>query len=170
MKLTFLLFFTLLASNFSQTENENFSIESNQLIWQKIYETKLSRGEIIDEIKTTGKFENINMLENKLTANIVDLSIDYKGYGESEMSTPMYLSRSFVKAFLILEFEDEKYKVTIKNIKLVQKYDDGLSKANEVTEIENYALSKRNTEFKSSFLRKPARILNYTFSKLTGFN
>lgn len=169
MKSTFLLFFTLLTFHLNQAENENFLIESNQVAWQKTYETELSKETLIDKIKTAGKFENINISENKLTAEIKDLSIDYKGFGESEMSTPMYLSRSFVKAFFVFEFKDKKYRVTIKNIKFIQKYDDGLSKMNEVTELETYALSKKNTEFKSSFSKKPSKILNYTFSKTTEF-
>jgi hypothetical protein len=90
MKFTFLLFFTLLTSHFNQTENENFLVDNNQAIWQKTYETELSKEALIDKIKTAGKFENINISGDKLTAEIKDLSIDYKGYGESEMSTPMY--------------------------------------------------------------------------------
>lgn len=162
-----LLFFTLFTPFFNQTESENFLIETNQVIWQKTYETELSKEEIINKIKTSGKFENLNIFEDKLTANINDLSIDYKGFGESEMSTPIYLSRSFIKAFFIFEFKHKKYRVTIKNIKFIQKYDDGFSKSNDVTEIETYALSKKNTEFKVSFLKKPSKILNYTFIKAT---
>ena len=169
MKFTFLLFFTLLFSQFYQIENENFLIENSQVVWQKTYETQLSKATLIDKIKTVGVFENVSVSENKLTAEIKDLSIDYKGYGESEMSTPMYLSRSAIKAFCIFEFKDEKYRVTLKNIKFVQKYDDALSKMGEVTEIETFALSKKNTEFKNGFSKKPSKILNYTFSKVTEF-
>ena len=166
MKCTLLLFFTLLTPYFNQTESENFLIESNQVVWQKTYETELSKETLIDKIKTAGKFENVSVSEDKLTAEITDLSIDYKGYGESEMSTPMYLSRSSIKAFCIFEFKDKKYRVTLKNIKFIQKYDDVLTKMGEVTEIEDFALSKKNTEFKNSFLKKPSKILNYTFSKV----
>lgn len=169
MKLTLLIFFTLFTSYFNQTENENFLIENNQVLWQKTYETELSKEDVIDKIKTAGKFENINIDQDKVTANIINLSIDYKGFGESEMSTPIYLSRSFVKAFIIFEFKNKKYRTTIKNIKFIQKYDDALSNANEVTEIETYALFKKNTEFKNSFSKKPSKILNYTFSKTTEF-
>ena len=41
MKFTLLLFFTLLTTYFNQTENENFSIDENQVVWQKTYETEL---------------------------------------------------------------------------------------------------------------------------------
>lgn len=170
MKFTILLVFTLIITNFNQTENDNFLIEGNQVVWQKTYETELSKESIIEKIKAAGKFENISVSEGTITAEIRDLSIDYKGYGESEMSTPMYLSRSFVKAFCMIEFKDKKYRVTLKNIKFVQKYDDVVSKMGEVTDTEEFALSKKNTEFKSGFLKKPSKILNYTFLKVTEFN
>ena len=169
MKLPLLLFFIFSTIYFNQTETENFLIENNQVVWQKIYETELSKESLVNKIRTNGKFENINVTENGLTAEIKDLSIDYKGYGESEMSTPMYLSRSAVKVFCMVEFKDKKYRVTFKNIKFIQKYDDVLSKMGEVNEIETFALSKKNTEFKSSFLKKPSKILNYTFSNQTDF-
>jgi hypothetical protein len=169
MKFTILLFFTLIINNFHQTENENFLIDNDEVVWLKVYETDLTKETLIEKIRYTGKFENVSVSEDKLTAEIKDLSVDYKGYGESEMSTPMYLSRSYVKAFCTVEFKDKKYRVTVKNIKFVQKYDDALSKMGEVTDIEDFALSKKNTEFKSGFLKKPSKILNYTFTKLTEF-
>ena len=167
MKLTLLLFFTLLTTYFNQTENENFRIDENQVVWQKTYETELSKEALIDKIKTSGKFKNISISEDKLTAEITELSIDYKGYGESRMSIPIYLSTYSVKAFCMFEFKDNKYRTTFKNIKFVALYSDALSEIGEVTEIETYALSQKNTEFKSAFLNKPSKILNYTFSKAT---
>ena len=167
MKLTLLIFFTLLTTYFNQTENDNFRIDENQVVWQKTYETELSEEALIDKIKTSGKFKNISISEDKLTAEITELSIDYKGYGESRMSIPIYLSTYSVKAFCMFEFKDNKYRTTFKNIKFVALYSDALSEIGEVTEIETYALSQKNTEFKSAFLNKPSKILNYTFSKAT---
>jgi hypothetical protein len=166
---TLIVFFLFLSPLhiFSQTENENFRIDENQVVWQKTYETKLSKEALIDKIKTSGKFKNISLSENKLTAEIIDLSIDYKGYGESRMSIPIYLSKYSVKAFCMFEFKDNKYRATFKNIKFVSPYSDALSEIGETTEIETYALSQKNTEFKSAFLNKPSKILNFTFSKVT---
>ncbi|MEN8187870.1 MAG: hypothetical protein ABFR05_12140 [Bacteroidota bacterium] len=104
-----------------------------------------------------------------MTAEINELSLDFKGYGASEMSTPIYIARSYVKSYFIIEFKENRYRVTIKSIKLVQKYDDGLSKEGEISDMELYALKKRNTEFKSSFLKKPSKIINFTFQKITNF-
>lgn len=93
--------------------------------------------------------------------------MDFKGYSVSEMSTLMYVSRSYVKAFALIEFKESRYRVTLKNIKFVQKYEDTLSKQGEISNIELYALKKQNTEFKSNFLNKPSKIMDFTFQKIT---
>ena len=159
---TFLISFTL-------SETDNFEIENGQVLWQKVHETDLTKEQLIGQIKSSGQFENVSENEESLTAEINQLSMDFKGYGISEMSTPMYVSRSYVKAFALIEFKEKRYRVTLKNIKLVQKYEDALSKEGETTDIELYALKKRNTEFKSNFLNKPSKIMDFTFKKITNF-
>ncbi len=129
----------------------------------------MTNEQLIGQIKISGQFENISENGESLTAEINQLSMDFKGYGISEMSTPMYISRSYVKAFVLIEFKDARYRVTLKNIKFVQKYEDALSKEGETTDIELYALKKRNTVFKSSFLKKPSKIMDFTFQKVTDF-
>lgn len=155
---------------FNLSETDNFKIENGQVIWQKIYETDSTKEQLIGQIKSSGQFENISENGESLTAEINQFSMDFKGYGVSEMSTPMYVSRSYVKAFALIEFKEERYRVTLKNIKFVQKYDDALSKEGETTDIELFALKKRNTEFKSNFLSKPSKIMDFTFQKVTDFN
>ncbi len=154
---------------FNLSETDNFEIENGQVIWQKVYDTDLTKEQLIGQIKSSGKFKNISENGESLSAEIDQLSMDFKGYGVSEMSTPMYVSRSYVQAFALIEFKEERYRVTLKNIKFVKKYDDALSKEGETTDIELFALKKRNTEFKSAFLKKPSKIMDFTFQKVTDF-
>jgi hypothetical protein len=156
--------------SFNLSETDNFAIENGQVIWQKVYETDLTKEELIGQIKSSGQFVNISENGEILTAEINQLSMDFKGYGVSEMSTPMYVSRSYVKAFALIDFKEERYRVTLKTIKFVQKYDDALSRQGETLDIELFALKKRNTEFKTSFLAKPSEIMDFTFQKITDFN
>ena len=170
MKLIILFFCSTFLVSFYLSETDNFLIENGQVIWQKVYETDLTNEELIGQIKTSGPFENVSENNESLTAEINQLSMDFKGYGVSEMSTPMYVSRSYVKTFVLIEFKEKRYRVTLKNIKFVQKYEDALSKEGETTDLELFALKKRNTEFKSSFLNKPSKIMDFTFQKVTDFN
>ena len=89
---------------FNLSETDNFEIENGQVIWQKVHETHLTMEQLIGQIKSSGHFENISENGGSLTAEINQLSMDFKGYGISEMSTPMYVSRSYVKAFALIEF------------------------------------------------------------------
>ena len=118
--------------NFFVSETSNFEIEEKKAIWQKVYASELTNEELIKEITSSGNFDDIKKSEESLTAMINELSLDYEGYGSSEISTPMYIARSYVKAFVLIEFKEKRYRVTIKNIKFVQKYDDGLSDARNI--------------------------------------
>ncbi|MBQ4913841.1 hypothetical protein J8L85_05290 [Maribacter sp. MMG018] len=169
MKTIIVLLSSTLLINFTLSETDNFQIENGQVLWQKVFETNMTKEQLIEQIKSSGQFENISENEKSLTAQINQLSMDFKGYGISEMSTPMYVSRSYVEAFSLIEFKEKRYRVTLKNIKFVQKYEDALSKEGETTDIEFYALKKRNTEFKSNFLNKPSKIMDFTFQKITNF-
>jgi hypothetical protein len=155
--------------SFNLSETDNFLIENGQVLWQKVYESDLTKEQLIEQIKSSGQFENISENGENLSAEINQLSMDFKGYGISEMSTPIYVSRSYVQAFALIEFKEKRYRVTLKNIKFVQKYEDALSREGETSDIELYALKKRNTEFKSNFLNKPSKIMDFTFQKVTEF-
>lgn len=155
---------------FNLSETDNFEIENGQLIWQKVFNTDLTKEQFINEIKSSGQFDNIIENNKNFTAEINQLSLDFKGYGVSEMSTPIYIARSYLKAFVLIEFKEQRYRVTLKSIKLVQKHEDALSKVGETTNIELFALKKRNTEFKSTFLNKSSKIMDFTFQKITNFN
>lgn len=166
MKPLLLFIFSTILVGFNFSETDNFQIENGKVIWQKVYETDLTKKQLIEQIKSSGQFENISQDGENLTAEIKKLSLDYKGFGASEMATPMYVARNYVNAFALIEFKEHRYRVTLKNIKLIQKYDDGLSEEGETTDIELFALTKRNTEFKKSFLNKSSQIMNYTFQKV----
>lgn len=169
MKAILFIIYSTFLINFHVSETSNFEIEEKKVIWQKVYASELTKEELIKEITSSGNFENITKNKESLTANINELSLDFEGFGSSEMSTPMYIARSYVKALVLIEFKEKRYRVTLKNIKFVQKYDDGLSETGETSDLELYALRKRNTEFKKNFLKKPSKIMNYTFENVTEF-
>ncbi|ADV50586.1 hypothetical protein Celal_3320 [Cellulophaga algicola DSM 14237] len=166
--LIFLIYLPILIG-FSTSETDNFEIENGKLIWQKVYETELTKEQLTDKIKNSGNFKNVELNESGIIAEITNLTLDFKGYGSSEMSTPMYIARNSVNSFVQIEFKESKYRVSIKHIKLTQNYDDALSSQGEMTDLEVFALKKRNTEFKSSFLKKPSKIINFTFENITEF-
>jgi hypothetical protein len=87
----------------------------------------------------------------------------------SEMSIPMYVARNFFTGFVVIEFKEEKYRVTIKKIMLTQKYDDGLSELGEKTTIETFAIKRGKNEMKGAFMKSPSIILDFTFTNAFTF-
>ena len=135
MKAILLIIYSTFLISFSVSETSNFEIEEKKVIWQKVYASELTKEELIKKITSSGNFNDIKKSGESLTATINELSLDYQCYGSSEMSTPIYIARSYVKAFVLIEFKEKRYRVTIKNIKFVQQYEDGLSELGETSDL-----------------------------------
>ena len=75
---------------------------------------------------------------------------------------PLYILRSLYECFTLIEFKEGRYRVTLKNIILVQKYDDPMDKEGSRSFIEDYVI--KNDVFANNFI-KPSEILDYTFTK-----
>ncbi len=172
MKVKILLVLTFILIIFdtsAQDTSNNFVAENNFVFWQKVFETDLTEIELITLVKESGFLENYQIEENKIYGNLKPIDADFKGAGFSEMVCPMYIARSFFDGFVIIEFKENRYRVTLKNIMLTQKYDDGLSKEGERTTLETFALKNGQNVMKSAFVKNPSFILNFTFSNIFNF-
>lgn len=166
---TFLVLTVIFTIKAQETVN-NFLPVDNETIWQKVYETTLNFKQITNNIKSSGLFENFEIGENKVTGNIKPIDADFKGAGYGEMVTPMFIARSFFAGFVIIDFKDGKYRVTLKKIVLTHKYNDTLTEQGEKSSIESWSLKKGKNEFKDTFAKTPSKILDYTFSKRFDFS
>ncbi len=166
--LTAIVFNLMVLIMHGQTLNNNFKNENGTLIWQKIIERDSSKN-IIDLFVSLGIFEKFIIKEDQIMGDLKPFDADFKGAGFSEIATPMYVARSWIKGFLTIEIKENKYRVRIKDIILIQKYDDSLSKQGEETSLSTFAI-KGVSDFKSAFLKTPSVVLNYTFEKRTNIN
>ena len=164
-KLLVFIFLAMLSyTTWGQDVANNFEIEDKEIIWRKVFETELTFDQLIEKIKDSGLFEKMELGDNKVTGDIREINADFKGAGFSEMGTPMYVVRSHYNAFTTIEFKDGKYRVTLKKIILTQKYDDGLSKQGERTNLDMFALKTTKDEMKGAFKKSPSLILDHTFT------
>lgn len=145
--------------------SQEFMIEDSKVIWQNIYETDLVFQDLLSEVKKKGIIKEFNQFENSISGEFEDVDADYKGLGYSEMLTPIYVARSYFSGTILIEFKENRYRVTLRNLILTQKYDDAISKGGEKTSLDFFAL-KKNKEFKKMFLKAPSEILNHTFINL----
>lgn len=161
MKKLLLLLVLISQSVFGQ-ETSNFKIENRDLVWQFIFETDLSQEELKQELSTKGIWESFEKVGEDLIGICSGMDADFKGAGYSEMSVPIYVARKSINFHSLIQFKDGRYRVTISNIKLIQKYDDGLTKQGVVWALSEIAVNK-NGSFRKGFLKKPSEIYNYTF-------
>lgn len=155
---------------YGQEVDNNFKVDNAEIIWQKIYDTELTFKDFEEIIKDSGLLENIEIGENKITGDLKSIDADFRGAGYTEMVTPIYIARSHLSGFAILELKEGKYRVTLKRVVLTQKYNDPLTKQGERTNLEFYGLKNGKNELTNSFKKNPSYILDYTFSKLFDFN
>ncbi len=162
----FLLLFGLIILNSSQG---NFKIENDSVYWQKIFSSNLQVEDIEQLMIESGNFTNVIVINQSLTAEIVDLSVDYRDY------QPILFSNSCVKnhlinAFVLIEVKEGKYRATIKNINLVQNYSDneGLG-LGRLKPFENEVLRNSTDEFKNGFIKNDIPRLEKLFNEITSF-
>ena len=167
MKKSILLILLICFKSFSQDlEFENFKNENEIFTWQKVYESELTKENIVKYFKNSGLIKDFEFSENTITGNIENIDLDFKGFGKTEMNTAMYISRSYLKSFILIELKENKYRVSLKEIKLIQKYNDGLTEEGVISELKDYAIKNNNSDFRNIFKKNSSGILNFTFDKL----
>lgn len=155
--------------SYAQDTTNNFQIVQGEIIWEKIYNTKLSFAEVSEHLKVSGLLDKIEIRENKVYGELKGLDADFKGAGFSEMTTPMYIARSRFTGFLTLEYKEGRYRVVLRKIVLIQKNSDSLSNQGEITSLESYGLNSKG-QIANFFKKTPGFILDHTFSKKFDFN
>lgn len=150
---------------FSQEEEIfSFSVQDGNLIWQKIYETELSFDDVVSNIRQSGAIPNAEVTDDKIIGQTRLIDADIKGAGYKPFSVAIYINRNFYECFATIEYKEGRYRVTLKNITMIQKYDDPMGVEGQRERIELYTIG--GDGMKRSFVKKPAEILDYTFTKL----
>lgn len=146
----------------------NFLIDNNKLIWQKVFDTKLDFKSLVSQLKIAGVIENIEVSELRITGDLRQLPADFKGAGFTGANTPIIITRSDLLAYCVVEFKENKYRVTLKNLNLVQRFNDVLFKMGEKTNLEVMAI--KGEIFRKPFLKTSSVIIDYSLSNAFRLN
>ena len=138
----------------------HFTIEQNQLKWEKIYEVSDTAFSFLD---FNIKIQEPVIVGGKISGQVQSIS-DWKALGFKELSLPMYIPRSNVRADAVVSIKGNRYRVTLTNITLVQIYDDPITKQGQETPLAEFSV-KSNGEFKTQFLKVPLEVYENTFSR-----
>ncbi|HEY3389751.1 MAG TPA: hypothetical protein VGK38_09285, partial [Prolixibacteraceae bacterium] len=149
-----LIFLLLIASSIkAQDTINNFQVTDGELFWQKVYPTTLTFEQLLLKIKDSGLLEKTEVMNNKITGDLRPMEADYKGAGFSRILIEGYIWMSNFYGFAIIDFQQGKYRVTLK--KMIQKQ-------KEIHDSENHSLESfvlnRKKEIKDSFKRSSSLI------------
>ena len=161
-----LIFNFCLVSLFAQDTIYNFRTEQDELIWQKVYETQSSFDELLSYVQNNGVLESISVTNNKITGDLKPFEVDYKGAGYSRGFTPIYLLSNLFTGYVVIEFKESRYRVTISKIMLEQLYSNGLSQMGEKETLNTFAIKKGKNTMKDIFKGSASKIVDYNFNKL----
>lgn len=107
-------------------QNNNFKIDRNNLIWQKVYESQLDITALHNSLRLQPNYTEI-----KLDKDIISFEFQYEGkkdlsaFGFKKGRFPSFIWPGGSCSGFI-EFKDGKYRVTINKIKLIDDYNGEL--------------------------------------------
>ncbi|MBT8394967.1 MAG: hypothetical protein HKO81_10485 [Flavobacteriaceae bacterium] len=118
----------------------NFKIESNNLIWQKVYDSDNSIYELYESLRQQGNYEKIYIVRDEVIFTInFESKNELEAHGYKTWSYPSFLKPGG-KFTGYLQKKEGKYRVTITNIDFnwngdfVENIDDAALKKGEMRE------------------------------------
>lgn len=162
MKIAAILLFFVPSIFFAQT---NLMLENGKVVWQKVYNVETTPSDYKNQLLQSLNFQSVDIVENTIYTVVRDIDMDYKSLGKGEMTTSMYLSRANYDAIAMIEFKDDRFRVTVRDLKAIQIYSDGLFEKGEMHPLEFWAVNRKG-EFKKYFLKNDAEIIDFTLDKL----
>lgn len=152
-KIVLLTILGLICANLSAQTN-NFFVEDGKIYWQKIYDLD---ADIESLLTNSGKFENIKFADNTFSATIKSARVDPNGRGA--MNIPIYIRDKNMTAFVRIQQKENRYRVTVNQIKFIGVTNSALISEGEETTLETYAL-KKNGDLMSYFIKTASLILD----------
>lgn len=149
----------------AQDTIRHFKRVEQQVIWEKTYDTEQTAFEVFSALKAKNLFDEPGIVNGQLTGRIKPFDPDVKGAGFSEWTAPVYLSRNTIHGEFTIAYTGKSYVVTIKNMMMVQKYDDPMAKEGEILPLEKVALD-REGNLSAGFIKTPAIAIDFTLDKL----
>ena len=165
-----------LKSYSQELEFNNFKYTNGNLIWRKVYTTNATTNDVINSLTTSGIIKNVShlktpftSLKNSFTGTIEDLKLDYLRFGKTRRDAPDYIPDSFLQCLVLVELKENKYRITLKEMKLKGSPDHVYaSERGQLTDLSFYSLKgieDNKASFRFSFTKTTAGILNFTFDR-----
>jgi len=160
------LFLIVLVSSigYSQTQISGFKLVDKKVKWQHVFEVTNYPADSLQQIFITNVLSkintnNLNELPHRVTFTINNDEVDFRKYGGKWGNTWLFVEYA-LNYFVIIDFKDNKYRVTCSDVKTVFIPPLGVFKLN------NTATKKRQTIFTTN--KTVLRGLSYLEKHLKG--
>ena len=162
---TVMLFSVFMQTAFCQTQLWNNFYKDNVLLklyWQQVVNTDLTFEELVFEIKASGNFQDVEVFNNKVIAQIRPFEVNYMNSGYTMSVIPEFIMTGNISAMVVFEYRDNKYRATIRNI--VRHYNTTVYYFYRmaVDPIEDKVMNRKN-ELKEETFMTVTSILNQEF-------
>lgn len=149
-----LLFILVNTMAYAQMETDN-----GQVVWRTVKQYKDNSESLFKQLKSSGKFSALELLDDKIIGKFMDTPIKFQG------AASMYLMASNMMGSFTISFKENRYRITAKNLQLKSQTSVGVFDQGSIEPIEKYALNK-NAEFRKRFESKDRPIIENSLSKL----
>ncbi|WP_289060353.1 hypothetical protein [uncultured Zobellia sp.] len=143
---------------FSQVE-----VDNNQILWRSVKQYEGNPESLLKQLKSTGNFSSLELLDNSVIGKFTDAPINYKG------TASMYLMASNMMGSFVIQFKESRYRITAKNLKFKSQTSVGVFDEGSIHPIEKYGLNG-NGEFRKRFQSKDVPIIEDNLAKLFEFS
>jgi|GEM_PF-1639943 len=147
----------------------NFLSEDGELVWQAVYDTDMSVEDVKKNLIQKGVLIIESETDNTITGTLKPFDVSYKKQGKSSMQIQLYVRDCSFTGFVLIELKDKRYRITIRDIKAVYSFTNGLAHKGDEFNVKDYAVSSKGI-FKKSFLKSAAPLLNYDFTTMFTIN
>tara|TARA_B100000809_G_scaffold139329_2_gene136966 strand:- start:9283 stop:9804 length:522 start_codon:yes stop_codon:yes gene_type:complete len=152
-----------LITTLNLSAQDNFVLTEGKVTWQKVYETKKSKEELISYFKSSGLFKLFRVEDEQVIATLRPQVIDKDDKKIAGTLPPALTVKANYAGTVIIGLKDYKYRVTYKDILIVGNGE--LIKKGEKQPFEQHYVNKDGKAFRISFNKKPKTIYNAAFNQ-----
>ncbi len=150
-----------------EEELQHMKVEGNNITWQKVYASVLTPAQMKEKFMELNLFESVDSDKpNRIAGMSKVISHDYVSSGYSEKDTEDYLTKKDSQGTLVVDFDEGKYRVTLKDIQLKQRVGTKKVPRGTVNRLMEYAYDNKKVRWDPKFVTNgSAKIINQTYIK-----
>lgn len=144
---------------------QNFYVEGNNISWSKTFATILTEDQMREKVAEMMLFESKDIdKDDKVIGTCKPVAHNYVKAGYSEKSAESYVVEKDSYGTLKIEFQEGKYRVTLSDIQLKQRFATKKVARGENTRLMEFAYDAKKGEWDPKFIESgSAKIINETY-------